>query len=154
MKTWVKTIIKIKETSSTNAKLDTLKEALKDDSISNSLITLFHTNLNYNINSYLSDVSKLNENIFEILNSKINSNNSQESEKFFIKEIYHSLTHNLRYKKVEWVKVLSELASYCTSKEELEIYLLCITKKLVIGLSLKTFNKAIKDIFKNASSSL
>ena len=96
MKTWVKTIIKIKETSSTNAKLDTLKEALKDDSISNSLITLFHTNLNYNINSYLSDVSKLNENIFEILNSKINSNTSQESEKFFIKEIYHSLTHNLR----------------------------------------------------------
>lgn len=141
MKIWVKLIKTIENTGSTNLKMSLLEDFIKsNEDCLEILQALFNLQLNYKINTFLSDVNKLESKFMITLLSNIDSSDCG-STSYFLNEIYNKIINNYRFKKSEWLKVLNTLSIKCSSKEELEIYLNCITRSLTIGIAGKNYNK-------------
>lgn len=143
---WVNLLDSVKSESSTNSKLELLTSYFQSND-STLIEIMFDLLLNYEVNSYLSDINKLEKSLENTLKSYIGS--SSQSEEFFVNEIYKPLKFSKkRFKKIEWIQILKELAGKCQSSNELDYYLQFITKSLTIGLSIQGYNKVAEKMSK------
>lgn len=143
---WFETLLLISNTSSSNSKQDILESYFVENQNNEIMQCVFYLQLDYKINSYLSDINKLENNLGVTLSGLINSNLDLNSESYFLNTIFYPLKKSYRFKKLEWIETLKALASRCSDLVELDFYLKSITKSLTIGLSLKGYNKVVSKL--------
>lgn len=148
LKMWVQCLEEIKNTSSSNLKKEIFFNYLNNSSIDHKVFiqSLFDLLLNYKVNSYLSDIDKLQKNLLTDLHLLIDINSNESSEDYFFNVIYKIIKNNDRFKKLEWIDILKNLASKCKSIHELNYYIQFIEGSLTIGLANKNFNEVVKNI--------
>jgi len=140
---WYKTLQEIESNSSTLKKQEILKDYLTGKTEQDTLVQLLRLQNEFRINSYISDIDKLEKGfkkkLFEI------ASNSELTGKlnFIIDELYNDLKGSVRYKKEQWKSKLLEIAGACSETQQFKYISECITKTLAVGLSTAGFNKVV-----------